>query len=370
MRLASFVRIADGLDHAHLQDVKLKDLAIEPNRVRLRVGGVRYLRNLDAAERKADLWRHVFAVDFNVSGRLKSTGARYEGIAQSSDTVWEGVRRMLSYEYRIMDDMTPGMKVGESTGPLHDFRVALRRFRSLLRQFRRPLERTSAMAIRRELAVIGDELSHARDLDATWEFLTQTRVGERFRDDPDWPAYLDHLQTARRCALDEVRRLLEAPSFAAVMRRTERLLRVEIPDLQRDQTSTSICQFALNQVQRMRRRFQVTAEPGRDASAEEMHELRRLCRRYRYGSESLAPILAGPVHEWARLWKALSDALGGLNDMNVYLDRLKRHPPDPLPRALPAFLEARREECWASFQTYWDQIHRPKLRRQLKALNT
>lgn len=368
LRLAAYVRVADGLDHGHLQDVKIKDLEVGAARARLKVRGLRYAGNLEAAQQKADLWRRAFALDMDVTGKLKSTGARYQGIVKAGDTVLEGVRRMLSYEYRIMEDTAPGMRDGEGTDPLHDFRVALRRFRALLRQFRRPLEATSAAALNRRLAELGDALSAARDVDATWEFLTQPSVNAWFEGDPDWLAYLEHLEQARRDHLPEVRRIVDAPAFADIMRQSARLLRVELPDRQREAPPAPLRGYALNQVRRIRKRMQGVSEPSPDASAEEMHELRRLCRRYRYWSESLAPIVGGPVHEYAKLFKALSDALGGLNDMNVYLDRLARQPPSNLPARLPEYLQSRRTDCRDAFQAAWARVQRKKLRRDIIAI--
>ena len=94
---------------------------------------------------------------------------------------------------------------------------------------------------------------------------------------------------------------------------------------------------------------------------EEFHELRRLCRRARYGAEFLAPVSGAVVGELATRLKAVCDALGRLHDADLQTARLAARTRDDLP-SLRAILCENRETALGDFKNAWKALRRREFR--------
>ena len=295
---------------------------------------------------------------------IPGSSGRYGGVVRKDCDLGEGLCALLGFELGLMEANVVGMGNGEETDPLHDFRVAMRRFRATLRLFRKPLTTTSGHEQERVLSGLADQLSRARDADVRVEFLRQPSVVSRLSDDPIWPAYRDHVLGARLASSVEVERLVRSPGFAETMKQLRHLVDVELPAHFAAVQSVPMKKAAARRFKKMARRLKRLRCPRKSDPPEVWHRLRRTLRRYRYWTESLAPFLGGAVPELANRIDLAAEGLGGLNDMNVYLNLLPREPNPP--SELRQLLKERRKRCRIKFAKDWGRLHGKKLWAKLK----
>lgn len=294
-QLGAFLRIADGLDYSHAQDAGI--VRIRGNVVTVRCDA--FPHNRVRAYLKADLWRDVFKSDI-----------RFIAPARERVRLPADLRRQLWIQWKTMLINLPCDTVEQ----LHDFRVALRRCRALLRLLpkrMKPLEHS--------LARIGEVLGPARDADVWIELLRQEGVTGLFLNrELKWR--------------DRQRRVV--PRFAAVRRKLNWLLRVELPALK-------IPAGALGkELKRVRR----LAKLRHSQSADDLHELRIALRRARYLAEFTG-------HDGlARRLRASERPLGRVHDFDNGLAR------PGVPEVLRRSLCRQRRQKLKKLSKTWPQL--------------
>lgn len=361
LRLGAVLRLADGLDHGHIQDSAVTSVRVEAGTVHVTIEGVAYRGNIASARRKTDLWMHAFGRDLHfLDGPSKPWTTRYDGVIKPGRSLWEGACRWLFFEYRIMGDMIERMLDAEDTDPVHNFRVSLRRFRSGLRMFRRPLRDTTAAAVNRDLASLADALGPVRDVDVKWEILRDPALTGRFGSDPSWPRLTGQIADDRAALRGLVRDTVGDPAVGDLMHRIARLLRVEIPDKMRDGDDTAFAEYARKQIARTVRTIRAAGPPGKAMPVEQMHDMRKRCRRGRYWAESTIPDRGEPARKRARQLKALTDQLGAWRDCDALADFLTGHPADQ-PDGLMDELHARRRSARKSAKVLWKRLKKGTL---------
>lgn len=353
LRLAAILRVADGLDHEHIQNVSIASARRVGGEFRVVLRGG--LSNILAAEAKADLWRTVFPHGIVLRGLSPCANP-----PRSRGTVLETARRLLCVHYRTVADNLEGAIAARSPMPLHDIRVAIRRLCAVLRAFRKPLERTAAARLAPPFARLNSELGPIRDSDVWLAYLHAEKLQRRMKDDRTWPAYVSFHESARRRDLRALRRLLRDRRVRGLMRRAARVCRVDLPELIHTRHSTPIRPFAAGQLKRVFDRVVQYHEMTPATPPNELHRLRKLCRRGRYYAEFFAPALGPASTGLARRFKRLADPLGRIHDMDVALERIGNEPVPP-PRQLRKFLSRRRAAAWKDFRKAWRAIRRRKV---------
>jgi hypothetical protein len=158
-RLAAYLRIADGLDAAHLQDAAIIGIRTTARTICLHVACHDSSPGLAQAERKADLWRQVFPLELQFV-RAARRPAGSAPLLSPDLPVVEGARRLLYLGFSSLLANVHGALDGTDREALHKARVGIRRMRVVLRAFRKPLKPTSAARIDRDLqhlnAVLGN----------------------------------------------------------------------------------------------------------------------------------------------------------------------------------------------------------------------
>ncbi len=227
--LGAILRIADGLDHGHLQNVSIHSVKQHRGGFLLSAASPGYRANIAWAKAKADLWKRVFRKEIRIvdaSGALEH--AKFSGIVRPSDSVLEAARRLLYLHFRIVSENYQGMIAAETEDPLHDGRVAMRRFRAALRLFGRFLP-TSSRIIDQRLASLGTALSPIRDNDVWLHFLSSQHVSDTFRGNIDFVHFHALQWRLKRTDRRTLRKLLENQDYASLMRDINRFLRIELP---------------------------------------------------------------------------------------------------------------------------------------------
>jgi CHAD domain-containing protein/phosphohistidine phosphatase SixA len=359
LRLGAILRIADGLDHGHVQNtdiVSVKRTAAGFTCVCTSPG---YRGNIAWAQEKADLWKRVFSKEFRIVELQVPPAPKYAGIVGNKDPLLDTVRRFMSLQYRIIIENQEGMLEARSEDPLHDARVAIRRLRSLIRMFATFLPSSSSM-IDDGLANLALLLSPLRDNDVWVRFLSSQRLNRHFSGAIDFVHYSAMQAGMKKDDKRIIRAILKSDDFSDLMRAINRMLRIELPEKIRKTQPKRLAPFAGRKLLSIY--FEALSRPGvkKEYNVKKMHAMRKLCRRGRYWSEFMTPVLGRPAEVFARHFEALADTLGDLHDTDTALARVS-HEPGEVAAGLARILRRNRNRLYSRFQTAWRAFRSNKM---------
>ena len=356
-RLAAYLRIADGLDAAHLQDAAIVAVRKTARTIRLHVVCHDSSPGLAQAERKADLWRQVFPMELRFV-RAARGSVRGAPLLTSELPVVEGARRLLYLGFSSLLANVHGALDGTDSEALHKARVAIRRMRSVLRAFRKPLKPTSAARIDRDLQHLNAVLGDVRDLDVWIDLLTGKTLQQQLATHPYGMRYIDHQVALRRLQQATVRRHLGGASFAALQARVGRLLRIELPQLLLTSSAGSLGLYGRRVLAKNLSQALDLANFRHARSLEKLHRLRIALRRVRYIGAAFAEILGPSGGALVKRIHGVEGALGRLRDTELAFARIRREGPAP-PRLLVLRLSRRRKKAAAELTTAWQRLAQP-----------
>jgi CHAD domain-containing protein len=364
-KLAAILRVADGLDHGHIQNVSISSVRPAQSEIRVKLTGECYQRNAPSAAAKADLWRRVFPYPIAFDSRPpRSSSPRLAGVLGPHHSALETARRLLCVHYRIIEDNCRGAMAAVRPEPLHDIRVAIRRLCAALRVFRQHLKCTSAQALIRRFSRVNSALGPIRDSDVWATNLRDKKFGARLAHERTWTVYLAYQRAVRKQNMKTLRRLLRSRRFASLMESAERFGRIELPALMRQQQATRVQPFATEQLREHLSRIVEHEDVDAETDPEDLHELRKLCRRGRYYAEFFTPALGAPAAEMTARFKSLADSLGRIHDTDVALERIQKDPVTP-PKKLKKTLLRLREKGWKDFEAAWRALRRRKCQKRM-----
>ncbi len=350
MKIAAFLRVADGLDHGRLQDAEIVSVRKIYGKLRLTVRTF-YKGNIERAQEKADLWQRAFRLPLDIvqeeSTEPIDPMAR---LVSNSLPLLENARRILQFEYRgIADNRQKALSSDDPEG-IHELRVSIRRFRACLRLFKDWIPSRSFCPLNEGLRALADDLSAIRDEDVWLDYLREKAEEAEAAPDADIREFLASQQRVEGERGKQISARLSDPTFFALARRIEYFLRTELPR-HTPKTEHPFREIASRELRRLLRLIARSPEPAGADATEEIHEMRRLFRRARYWAEFSAPVLGKPVIRLARRLRKIAGILGNLHDRAVFLDRLASGPVDA-PVALKQTTGAQHLQLWEEFVEY------------------
>ncbi|MEA3413682.1 MAG: CHAD domain-containing protein [Pseudomonadota bacterium] len=232
----------------------------------------------------------------------------------------EAATKILSHLLRTMEVNEPGVRADVDTEFLHDYRVAVRRTRSLLSQVKSifPVQRVERY--RREFAWLGQITSPCRDLDVYLLGFEEFRDSLPSSMKTDLTPLRDYLV---RHKADEHARLvaaLDSARYGKTMADWKVFLETKRPR----RTSMANAMRPLNAVanERIWRMYRKVMKQGGaiddHTPAEAVHELRKSCKKLRYLMEFFRDIYPPEkIDRLIRSLKGLQDNLGDFQDYEV-----------------------------------------------------
>lgn len=226
------------------------------------------------------------------------------------------------------------------TDGVHDMRVAIRRLRSVLRDFPDSAGKRPTAAFIRSLKQLADTLGRVRDLDVLIEEL------EKISEDPECPVrkgveqivaiYKDRRIAARRTLENFLTGefVLELRTrFSALIESASRQRGLfEVADV-RDEGRQAIARS----LEEFLGKSEAIYHPSK---TKRLHKLRIMVKRLRYAIELFAPHFDEPLKPFTAQIKQMQSHLGDLHDCDVWLDEVRTHippkrrkPEDPKPPA-------------------------------------
>jgi CHAD domain-containing protein len=275
-------------------------------------------------------------------------------------------------------DREPGVRVDTDPEELHQFRVNLRRARSLMAAGRRVFPEEELTLLLALASWMANATSPVRDLDVLLDDLPGlgTRVSPELSDGVG--DLVDAIERRRDAAFDELIEALDGERYPVLLRRWQAMSTVfrvgggdPGPDARRP-TGEVVDELVLRAFTRLRKRGK---RAMRTDDLEAWHGLRKAMKRFRYLVSAFAPMYEkGSFDKVLRHLSDLQDTLGRLQDHHVQAaiveevgiaeggrtalaagviaDALHRDAAD---------VHAHCREAWADFD-------RPKLRKRLHAL--
>ncbi|MGH8933175.1 MAG: CHAD domain-containing protein [Egibacteraceae bacterium] len=233
----------------------------------------------------------------------------------------EAFRRVMDALLEALLANEEGVRHDVDSEFLHDFRVAIRRARSILSSSRGALEPAAVEQLRPELVWLQGATGRARDLDV---YLL------------DLPSYAASLPPGTGPHLEPLRKFLEGQRGAAYAELGQQLATARYRAVvtswrglgsgTTDESQRSASEVASDRIWRAYRR---AARQGRaidsSTAAAELHELRKRCKRLRYlleGFRELSP--PKHVNRLVGELKALQSNLGEFQDCEVQAGDLQR----------------------------------------------
>ncbi|MGD9546588.1 MAG: CHAD domain-containing protein [Candidatus Krumholzibacteriia bacterium] len=295
----------------------------------------------------------------------------------------EAFRRIAGNLVGVMRANLPGIRKDVDTEFLHDFRVAVRRTRSLLKL----LDAVIPGGVLEEFVPVFRRIGRAtgplRDLDVS---LLKRNEYEAFVPPvlhPGLEDYFSELADRRREALTRLMDFLDGPDFQQGLDRWEAFLSLDPAawpggyDLADPPVGpTARREIARLYRQVLRRGKRVTRE-GKDRS---FHRLRIRCKELRYALEFFASLFPGTGHgKVVRRLKTLQDDLGEFNDLCVQMAHLETllegRAGRPIPRreaatlgALILRMDQRKQAVGERFAETFAGFSQEKNRRLVKAM--
>lgn len=259
-------------------------------------------------------------------------------------TALEATRKVLLALLDTLERNVAGTSADLDSEFLHDLRVATRRTRSALSQVKRVLPDDLVSEYKERFAWLGQVTGPTRDLDVFLLELPRYRASLPPSMAGDLDGLEQHLRVAHRTEQEKLKRKLGSAEMRDLLNDWHAVLEAEKPPGE----AGSFADLPIAQVasQRIWRMYKRVLKAGRavtvDGPAEEMHELRKDCKKLRYLIEFFRGVYpAKELKPLIRTLKELLDNLGEFQDLEVQADKLRTfaHDFDPEdPHSMPTVM--------------------------------
>jgi CHAD domain-containing protein len=212
----------------------------------------------------------------------------------------EHVRAYLGRQLEEIERTDPIVRSISDDEAVHDFRVAVRRSRAVLRVARGLFDPEWLASLRTELKWLGGELAPVRDLDVLLAYLREDR--ER-----DFAPVIKILTAERRSARTRLSKALSSERYFAVL--DELASAVDHPPVRK--VDSSLPKLAGRAFARLERRIDAL---GRQPTDEAVHRVRIAAKRARYAAELAEPVTGKPAQKFVAASKAFQDVTGEHQD--------------------------------------------------------
>ena len=217
---------------------------------------------------------------------------------------------------RTMRVNEPGLKADVDTDFLHDFRVSIRRTRSMLKHFRGIFAADPVAGFRGRLASVGRVTGPLRDLDVYLldESRYRAMLPEELR--PGLDGLFSRLAARRRSELSRVRRELGSQAYRSLVSGWDAFLAAPPPGPHARQPALDLVRLRLRNLHT--RVLQQGRAVGAGSPDVQLHRLRIECKKLRYLLDCTASLFSiADASLMVFHLKGLQDNLGEFNDLSV-----------------------------------------------------
>lgn len=232
------------------------------------------------------------------------------GAPEKTEPAIEHVRAYLRRQLTEIERTDPIVRsLADDDEALHDFRVAVRRSRAVLRVARPLFDREWVSSLRAELKWLGGELAPVRDLDVLLADL---------RDEPDRDVapVVKALATERRRARAKLTKALTSERYFTLL--DELATAADHPPVR--EIDISLRKVAAREFGRLRRRVAALGPRPTDAA---LHRARIAAKRARYAAELAEPVAGKRARKFVAAAKTFQDVVGAHQDAVTATARIR-----------------------------------------------
>jgi CHAD domain-containing protein len=309
LKLAALLRVADGLDHGHMQDARIESIRYRGGALTVVVRSPWYPENIRQAMDKADLWSRAMGPGL----RIQAAAVRPADRALEALPVREAMRRFLLLEHRAMADLLPEAQRGNADA-LHEYRCAARRARTLLQVFGRKLDAPSAPVVERKLAAVREAVAAARDMAVRLKLLRD--ICADARGTPRHTAFLAGQQREHDRALARATTFLAGRRALALRWTFGRLVRSELGRAAAGD-DRPFGAYARRKMRKAVEAAEKQARRARSKDAETLHRLRIRLRRARHLMELMGELAPQRARKQAQRLHEAERLLGKVHDADL-----------------------------------------------------
>jgi CHAD domain-containing protein len=364
-KLGMLLRLADGLDHSHIQDAEIKDIKFFRNRLLVNIISGWYPHAVQWASGKTVMWKDIFPF----GPELRDVTPRrykgpYSGVIRKDDELVNGARKILYSQFRIIIDTREGAITGNNPENMHDFRVALRRFRTGLKLFGAHIKPRAGIFLKKGLADLSREIGPARDMDVWVGFLESGPI-RKLKTKSEALQAFSMREKERSIKIKSILGIaLKSTDFWGLIGCMAHTLRSDLPVIAFNKSFGPLRNYLAGQLQNMLKNLLKKTNNLKSNTPEQMHNVRKICRKARYTAEMTAPMLG----EWGiRLvneLKTLTGLLGSLHDLDMGLEHIARHVA-AVPHVVERHLISERKKRLFEFKRKWREFAEPEHQRKL-----
>lgn len=245
---------------------------------------------------------------------------------EAGEAAEPAVRRMALSMFRLARRFEAGVLDDTDTEFVHQYRVSLRKLRSLLSLMKSTLPADLPLQAKSELARMAGAMGTLRDLDV---FLLDQQRYRQMLPQAFHPGF-DHLITQiskdRQRALSTTRRQLRSPSYAKRCAHLVQLLE-SAPQRQEGAAVKPVGRVASARILKRYTRIRTASlQVHAETPDEHIHQIRIECKKLRYMLEFFAELYPkSRLKSLSRSLKRLQDVLGRFNDVSVQQGFLARY---------------------------------------------
>jgi len=273
----------------------------------------------------------------------------------------EQAQRLLAVQLTRLRSLLPQVLEDDDPEALHQFRVSLRRLRSLIRQFEAALMLPERLK-RSRIAALARATGDCRDADVLREQLKQRLLPQLpASDQADCRPLLRQLRRQRRQAFQQLETALRSRRCRQLIEQLEQwTLTPRFSCLGEQPLAAWLPEWLMACSGGC---FLHSGLFAADADAASLHDLRKRIKEMRYGMESLAEWLGEEGAQWISDLRGVQSCLGDLHDQQALRQLVGAH--GPVPTGLVEALEHERLERWQQWQQRRDALLEPQRRHRL-----
>ncbi len=230
------------------------------------------------------------------------------------------VQAVIGHLLEVMLHQAPRCVLGIGPEGVHQLRVALRRLRSALKNFRPAIRCDAVDGFDKELGLLARRLGPARDWDVFLGGLGAA-LAAAVPGDKRCAQLIKAAEARRDAAYASLREALDGPAFRRLV--LDGIALVALTPWRELDTPAPLLDLPVAEfgASLLDKRWHKLCDQGEEAGAldaEALHELRLGCKRLRYAAELFAPLWPGRAgRRFLRRLSAAQEALGQANDLSV-----------------------------------------------------
>jgi CHAD domain-containing protein len=375
LRLASILRVADGLDSSRSQSTRIAGATETCDGLFIRINGGKSDHRdegIARANKKGNLWNKISTIPLLIA----PVGVDLEPApyVSSDSSMREAGARVSRHHLQNFAASLPGVRNGEDAESVHEARVSTRRMRAALRVFRRSMGgRDAVLPFVEELRFFARELGYVRDPDVLLNWLDSYTALAPKAHVAALTHFRAHILDERMRAHDKLKVTLDSERCVTFLEGFQAYLRGTVSDVTlKDRRVGKVAPRRIEQA--WQRILAAEKHLREEQSIEAMHKLRIEVKRMRYSAEFFRSPYGNLLEPLIRDMVRVQDTLGGVHDMQVFMHHFGRAAAEAdtnttsgraTHRAMTLAIEtclAQQEHYKAQFHVLWQHLDAPAFR--------